>query len=125
MTDDASSTVVPLLVYFADKVAGHDPAPGYVQDEVALVPQASLAANKTFRVDISAVVKGAPTIYPGSSPPVPAASNTSCSTVTSVLRRLDTMGDFPRTAIAASILTLVAGCLGEGPGLSLPPGDRW
>ena len=58
VTDDAANTIVPLLAYYADAQSGHDPAHGYVQDEIALVPQAALAASKTYRVDIAAVVKG-------------------------------------------------------------------
>src|SRR5262249_44288202 len=46
LTDDAANTPVALLAYYADAQAGHDPAHGYVQDEIALVPQAALAANK-------------------------------------------------------------------------------
>jgi hypothetical protein len=61
LTDDAANTPVALLTYYADAQTGHDPAHGYVSDEIALVPQASLAANKTYRVDIVAVVKGTPT----------------------------------------------------------------
>jgi hypothetical protein len=61
LTDDAANTPVQLLTYYADAQADHDPAHGYVSDEIALVPQASLAANKTYRVDIVAVVKGTPT----------------------------------------------------------------
>jgi hypothetical protein len=58
LTDDAAGTPVQLLAYYADGQAGHDPAHGYVSDEIALVPQAALDANKTYRVDIAAVVKG-------------------------------------------------------------------
>jgi hypothetical protein len=61
LTDQGANALVPLLAYYADGVAGHDPAHGFVLDEIALVPQASLGAGKTYRVDISAVVKGAPT----------------------------------------------------------------
>jgi hypothetical protein len=59
LTDQTLGAPVSLLTWYADKVAGHDPAPGYMQDEIALVPQAQLAANTSFRVDISAVVNGA------------------------------------------------------------------
>jgi hypothetical protein len=52
---------VPLFAWYADKVPQHDPAAGYVRDEIALVPQMSLGANKTYRVAISATVLGAPT----------------------------------------------------------------
>jgi hypothetical protein len=58
LTDDAANTPVQLLAYYADAQSGHDPAHGFVADEIALVPQAALAANKTYRVDIAAVVKG-------------------------------------------------------------------
>jgi uncharacterized protein YkwD len=61
LTEQASNAVVPLFIYYADGQAGHDPAPGYVRDEIALVPRAALAANKTYRVDIAATVKGAAT----------------------------------------------------------------
>ncbi len=58
LTDTATGAVVPLFAYYADTVAGHDPAPGYVRNEIALVPQASLAANHSFAVAIQATVSG-------------------------------------------------------------------
>jgi hypothetical protein len=58
LTDDAANTPVALLAYYADAQSGHDPAHGFVADEIALVPEAALAASKTYRVDIAAVVKG-------------------------------------------------------------------
>ncbi len=58
LTDDVGGTSVPLLAYYADAQSGHDPAHGFVADEIAIVPQAALAASKTYRVDISAVVQG-------------------------------------------------------------------
>jgi hypothetical protein len=63
LTDVTSGTgtTIPLLAYYAGGVSGHDPAPGYVPDEIALVPMASLAAGRKLRVDIAAVVKGMPT----------------------------------------------------------------
>jgi hypothetical protein len=60
LTDETLSMPVPLLTWYADKVPGHDPAPGYMQDEIALVPQAPLAANTNYLVEISALVNGAP-----------------------------------------------------------------
>jgi hypothetical protein len=61
LTDTQTQTVVPLFAYYADKVTGHDPAPGYVRNEIALVPQANLAAHHTFTVDISATISNQPT----------------------------------------------------------------
>lgn len=58
ITDTATDAVVPLFAYYADTVSGHDPAPGYVHNEIALVPQASLAANHTFSVTIDATISG-------------------------------------------------------------------
>ncbi len=61
LTDTQTQTVVPLFTYYADTVTGHDPAPGYVRNEIALVPQANLAAHHTFTVDINATISGQPT----------------------------------------------------------------
>lgn len=58
LTDSASQMPVPLLTWYADGVSGHDPAPGYMRDEIALVPQAALRSNTTYRVDIDATVSG-------------------------------------------------------------------
>lgn len=58
MTDTTTNAAVPLFAWYADTISGHDPAPGYVQNEIALVPQASLAANTTFSVAISATISG-------------------------------------------------------------------
>jgi hypothetical protein len=60
LTDTAASAAVPLLAWYADTIAGHDPAPGYVKNEIALVPQASLAAGHSFSVAIQATVSGQP-----------------------------------------------------------------
>ncbi|MBV9949001.1 MAG: hypothetical protein JOZ69_19285 [Myxococcales bacterium] len=56
LTDTVTGAAVPLFAWYADTVAGHDPAPGYVRNEIALVPQASLAAGHTFAVSIQATV---------------------------------------------------------------------
>jgi uncharacterized protein YkwD len=61
LTNSATQADVPLLTWYADGVSGHDPAHGYMQDELALVPQASLAANTTYQVDVDAVVSGTAT----------------------------------------------------------------
>jgi uncharacterized protein YkwD len=60
LTNSATQATVPLLTWYADGVSGHDPAHGYVRDEIALVPQAALSANTTYRVDVDAVVSGSP-----------------------------------------------------------------
>jgi len=59
LTDTGTQAAVPLLTWYADGVSGHDPAHGYMRDEIALVPQAALTANTTYRVDVDAVVSGA------------------------------------------------------------------
>jgi hypothetical protein len=59
LTDVAAGTVVPLFAYYGDMVAGHDPAPGFVRDEVALVPQMSLGANRVYRVQLTGMFQGA------------------------------------------------------------------
>lgn len=61
LLDTRSNAEVPLLAWYGDGVSGHDPAHGYVLDEIALVPQASLGANVTYQVAIDAVVRSAPT----------------------------------------------------------------
>ncbi|HYP88703.1 MAG TPA: CAP domain-containing protein [Polyangiaceae bacterium] len=58
LTDTTTSAAVPLLTWYADGVSGHDPAHGYMRDEIALVPQAALTPNTTYRVDVDAVVGG-------------------------------------------------------------------
>ena len=58
MTDVATDAAVPLFAWYADTIAGHDPLPGYVHNEIALVPQASLAANTTYSVAIDATISG-------------------------------------------------------------------
>jgi hypothetical protein len=60
LTDASSNAAVPLLTWYADRVAGHDPAQGYMQDEIALVPADALAANTTYRVEVTAVVNDSP-----------------------------------------------------------------
>jgi uncharacterized protein YkwD len=60
LTNSGTQSAVPLLTWYADGVAGHDPARGYMRDQIALVPQAALSANTTYRVDIDAVVNGSP-----------------------------------------------------------------
>lgn len=61
LKDSATQMEVPLLTWYADGVAGHDPARGYMRDEIAIVPQASLAASTSYQVDIDGVVNGAAT----------------------------------------------------------------
>lgn len=61
LTNSATQMDVPLLTWYGDGVSGHDPARGYMRDEIALVPQAALAANTTYRVDVDAVVNNMPT----------------------------------------------------------------
>jgi uncharacterized protein YkwD len=61
LTNSSTQMEVPLLTWYADGVSGHDPARGYMRDEIALVPQATLAANTTYRVDIDGVVTNTPT----------------------------------------------------------------
>lgn len=61
LTNTSTQADVPLLTWYADGVAGHDPAPGYMRDEIALVPASALPASTSFRVDIDAVVSGAAT----------------------------------------------------------------
>jgi hypothetical protein len=58
LTNTSTNMPVPLLTWYADRVADHDPARGYTPDEIALVPAASLAQSTTFRVDIDATVSG-------------------------------------------------------------------
>ncbi|MBI5533541.1 MAG: hypothetical protein HY898_12555 [Deltaproteobacteria bacterium] len=58
LIEDATGTPVPLLVWYGDGVVGHDPAKGYTPDTISIVPQASLAANTKYRVDIKATVGG-------------------------------------------------------------------
>jgi uncharacterized protein YkwD len=58
LTDTDIGAAVPLLTFYADNVSGHDPAPGYVHDEIALVPEASLAPNHTFTVTLDATISG-------------------------------------------------------------------
>jgi hypothetical protein len=58
LTDNQTQMPVPLFAYYADMVTGHDPAPGFVKNEIALVPQSNLAANHTFTVDINATISG-------------------------------------------------------------------
>jgi hypothetical protein len=58
MTDAETSAAVPLLTFYADTVSGHDPAPGYVHNEIALVPEANLAANHMFTVTLDATISG-------------------------------------------------------------------
>ena len=58
LTDTSTQSPVTLLTFYADGVASHDPAHGYMKDEIALVPQAALTANTTYRVDINAIVNG-------------------------------------------------------------------
>lgn len=60
LTNAATQANVPLLAWYADGVADHDPARGYMRDEIALVPEAALAASTSYRVDIDAVVSGSP-----------------------------------------------------------------
>lgn len=61
LTNSATQAEIPLLTWYADGVSGHDPAPGYMRDEIALVPEATLAANTSYEVAIDAVVSGTPT----------------------------------------------------------------
>lgn len=61
LTDTEIGAVVPLFAYYADNVDAHNPAPGYIPNEIALVPQASLADSHTFLVNIEATVSGQPT----------------------------------------------------------------
>lgn len=56
MTDTATDASVPLFAWYADTISGHDPAPGYVHNEIALVPQASLSANTAYSVTIDATI---------------------------------------------------------------------
>jgi uncharacterized protein YkwD len=58
LTDNQTQAAVPLLAWYADTVTGHDPAPGFVRNEIALVPQANLAANHSFTVNINATISG-------------------------------------------------------------------
>jgi hypothetical protein len=58
LTDNQTQASVPLLAWYADTVTGHDPAPGFVKNEIALVPQANLAANHNFTVSINATISG-------------------------------------------------------------------
>ena len=59
LTNTTTQAMVPLLTWYADGVTGHDPAHGYMQDEISLVPQDALSAATTYRVDVDAVVSGA------------------------------------------------------------------
>jgi len=56
MTDMATDAAVPLFAWYADTISGHDPAPGYVHNEIALVPQASLGPNTTYSVTIDSTI---------------------------------------------------------------------
>jgi uncharacterized protein YkwD len=58
LTNTSTNMPVPLLTWYADRVADHDPARGYTPDEIALVPAATLTQSTTFRVDIDATVSG-------------------------------------------------------------------
>lgn len=58
LTNTATQATVPLLTWYADGVADHDPAHGYMQDEIAIVPQSALAASTKYRVDVDGVVSG-------------------------------------------------------------------
>ncbi|MGA3120996.1 MAG: CAP domain-containing protein [Polyangiaceae bacterium] len=62
LTDTEIGAAVPLLTFYADNVSGHDPAPGYVHNEIALVPEASLAPNHTFSVTLDATISGQTTV---------------------------------------------------------------
>lgn len=58
LIDTASGMPISLFAWYADGVADHDPAPGYVADGIALVPADTLAEDTTFRVEVDAVVGG-------------------------------------------------------------------
>jgi hypothetical protein len=58
MVAEASGQPVKLAAVYAGGIAGHDPAPGYASDEIALVPSAPLAPETTYRVGIEATVRG-------------------------------------------------------------------
>jgi hypothetical protein len=60
-TTTGAATAIPLLAYYAGGIAGHDPAAGFMVDEIALVPMASLPASRKLQVDIVAVVRGTQT----------------------------------------------------------------
>jgi hypothetical protein len=51
---DEANTEVPLLVWYGDKITGHNPAAGYTPDTISLVPASALAKNTKYRVVIKA-----------------------------------------------------------------------
>lgn len=58
MHAEPSGGAVKLAAVYAGGVAGHDPAPGYAVDEIALVPAAPLDEDTTYDVAIDATVGG-------------------------------------------------------------------
>lgn len=50
--DTRTGEAVPLLAWYADGVAGHDPLPGLVGQTVALVPAEPLAPGARYRVEM-------------------------------------------------------------------------
>jgi hypothetical protein len=58
LVDDASGGEIPLLVWYADRLPGHDPAPKYTFDTLTLIPEASLPPNTKLRVEFDGTIEG-------------------------------------------------------------------
>ena len=58
LVDAASGAEIPLLVWYADRLGGHDPAPKYTLDTLTLIPEASLPPNTQLRVEFDGTING-------------------------------------------------------------------
>lgn len=61
MINESTGQEVPLMWWWADRVAGHDPAPLYMRDTLTLVPSEPLAPETTFRVEFEGSISEEPT----------------------------------------------------------------